>query len=159
MITQDTAADAFAQWLMVNEPHLFNALLARTPQSLHGWTDILSSVGGGIASAAKNVGSFLVSENGMKALSGLSGVYLQTRMQKDALKIQMTQAQRGLPPAPVQTQIDPSTGQVAAYYYPQNAAPVPLTPTVARQLLPPPQYWPYAIGAGVLLLAAFFMRR
>ncbi len=160
MITPDTAADAFAQWLMTNEPQLFNALLARTPQSLSGWSDILSNVAGGISVAAKNVGSFLVSEDGMKTLSGLTSVYLQTQMQKDAVKIQLRQAQQGQPPAPIQTQVNPSTGQIGAFYYPPNTAPVPLTPSFVQQLLPPQQYWPIAAGAGVLLLLGlFFFRR
>lgn len=155
MPTPDTAADAFAQWLMVNEPQLFEALLARTPQSLHGFADILSNIGGGIASAAKNVGSFLTSEDGMKTLGSLSTVYLQTRMQKDAMKIQLAQAQQGLPPQPIQTQ-PTASGQVGAFYYPPNAAPIPVTPQLAAQFIPR-DYTPWYIGGGVLLLFGFLM--
>lgn len=159
-ITADTAADALAQWIMVNEPQLFDALLARTPQSVGGIADIISNIGGGIASAAKNVGSFLTTPEGMGALTGLTGVYLQSRMQKDALKIQIKQAQAGQPPAPIQTQPNPTTGSTAAFYYPPNAAPIPLTPQIAAQLMPKTNYVPWVVGGVALsLLALLLLRR
>jgi hypothetical protein len=159
-ITPDTAADYFAQWLLVNEPELFNALLARTPQSVNGIADILSNVAGGITSAAKNVGSFLASDAGIATLGTLGAVYLQSRAQKDAVKVQLAQAQAGQPPAPIQTQPTPS-GTVAPFYYPPNAAPVPLTPQLTQQLMPPRNYTPWIIGGGLIfagLIAAAFRR-
>jgi hypothetical protein len=162
MNTPDTAADALAQWILVNEPKLFDALLARTPQSVGGIADIIGSIGSGIAVAAKNVGSFIASPEGMGALTALSGVVLQSRMQKDALKIQIKQAQAGQPPAPIQTQTNPTTGTTAAYYYPQGqlSAPIPLTPQVAAQLMPKPDYVPWAIGgAAVFVMLALFLAR
>lgn len=159
MITPDTAADALAQWIMVNEPQLFDALLARTPQSVSGIADILSNIGGGVATAAKNVGSFLASDAGMSTLSSLGGMYLQTRMQKDALKIQVKQAQQGLPPAPIQTQGNPMTGTTSAYYYPQGQAPIPLTPQLTAQLLPKTNYLPWLVGGGAFLLVTLLLAR
>lgn len=156
--TPDTAADYLAQWMMVNEPALFNALLARTPQSLNGIGDILSNIAGGVTTAAKNVGSFLASKDGMEALAGLSTVYLQSRMQKDALAVQVKLAQAGQPPAPIQT-AQTTSGQIGAFYYPPNSAPIPVTPSVAQQLMPPREVWPWALGGGFLFLGLLFALR
>jgi hypothetical protein len=158
--TPDTAADYLAQWIMVNEPELFNALLARTPQSVSGFADILSTVVGGVTSAAKNVGSFLASDKGLEALSGLGAVYLQTRMQKDAMKIQIAQAQAGQPPAPIQTATTTS-GTTGAFYYPSPAsAPVPVTQELVDRFTPAKSMWPWIAGGVVLLFgAALALRR
>lgn len=159
--TPDTAADYFAQWLLVNEPELFNALLARTPQSLHGWADVLGSVGGAISSAAKNVGSFIASDAGQSVLGTLASTYVATQSQKAALKVQLAQAKAGQPPAPIQTQAT-ATGTGAFYYPAPNAAPVPITPQFAQQLMPPRDYTPWIIGGGAIVflgILATLLRR
>jgi len=138
------AAQALAQWLQQNEPELFAVLAQQAAGSgeLAGITDVLTSigsgiakaastVGSGIATAAKSVGSFLASPNGVSVLSSLGQTYLQTTAQKNALQVQLAAAQAGQPPAPIETRYDAATNT----YVPIVSGTQPLTPQLAQQLL------------------------
>lgn len=163
---QKAASIALAQWLAVNEPELFAALAARVDQQLAGFTDFLSTIGSGIAkaatavgstlnTAAKSVGSFIASPNGMSVLTTLGQTYLQTQAQKNALQVQLAQASAGQMPAPIETRYDAASGAYVPVFTPVAGAPQPLTPQLTQQLLqqsiaPGWQRWLPWIIAGTL---------
>ena len=163
-----TAGDAFALWIAQNQPDLFKALLQKTAEQhahrrgtgLSGITDWLSTVGSSIGSAAKNVGSFLSSPEGMKSLTSLSSVYLQTQAQKDALRIQLAYAQSGQAPAPVQMMGTAPGTQTPYYIDPNTGLRMALTPQLTNQLLPQQSFetvLPWILGGGGVLLLLFVM--
>lgn len=144
---KEPAAQAFAAWLQQNEPELFAALAqqAVTVRGLAGITDILSSIGSGLASAAssvgsaigtaaKNVGSFLTSSLGMSTLSSLATTYLQSQAQKNALQVQLAQAQANRQPAPIETRYDAATNTYVPVLT-TTAGTQTLTPDLTAQLL------------------------
>jgi hypothetical protein len=150
-------ADALALWLAKNQPEVFEGALRaaqgqsipRTPSNLAGITDVLSSIGTSFGSAVKSVGSFLSSENGIKTLGAVGGLYLQSQAQRDALRLQVATVQAGYPPQPVQN-VGYNTNTAVPMYGTQ-----PLTPTLTNQLLPRTsilrEYAPWAIGFAVAL--------
>jgi len=152
----------FAAWLQKNEPALFGELERRAnmvpaeARALAGWTDIFSTVGSALGSAAKNVGSFLTSEAGMATVGGLATVYLASQSQKNAMNLQLAQVQAGQSPLPIQNTVT-NGGQVSPYYYPPaGGMPQPLTTQLTNYLMPPQsfvkEYWPLLAGGGGLLL-------
>lgn len=155
-------AEQLAQWLLKNQPELFTALARRAEgrAQLSGITDFFSSLGTGVSNAATQVGSFLTSEDGLKTLTGLTGIYLQTKAQKDALNLQVKLAQAGQAPAPVANSTDPYGGTLPYYYPPNGGPPIPLSSTLAQRLAPRSTIGDYlplavvAVGLGALLLFA-----
>lgn len=141
----ELAAQAFAAWLSQNEPELFAALAQRAAQSDKGvaglgdWSSVLSSIGSGIASAVKNVASYVSSPTGVSSLTSLAQTYLQSQGQKNALQVQLAQAQAGYAPAPIETRYDAATNTYVPTYTPPAGTgagvPVPLTPDLSAQLL------------------------
>ena len=155
-------AEQLAQWLMKNQPDVFTALAkqAEGRAQLAGISDFFSSLGTGVANATSQVGSFLTSQDGLKTLSGLTAVYLQTKAQKDALNLQVKLAQAGQPLAAVSNTSDVYGGASVPYYY-GAGVPQPLTSSLAERLMPRggSDYMPYIIIAGVLGLAVLALRR
>jgi hypothetical protein len=151
-------ARALADWLMKNQPQLFTALAKRAEgrAQLAGITDFFSSLGTGVANAASQVGSFISSPEGMKTLTGLTTVYLQSKAQKDALNAQVKLAQAGVPLAPIANTQDVYGGTVPYYYPPNGGPPIPMSSQLAAQLAPRSglqDYLPYiAIAGGLGLL-------
>lgn len=149
--------EALALWLSQNQPQVFAALLAKANKQgqLHGITDWLSSVGTSLSSAVQSAGSFLASPAGVGTLAAIGTTYLQTQAQKDALKLQMAQAQAGYAMQPIVS--NATSQQYPMYYNAQTGQYQPLTSSLTNQLMPQgmAQYAPYAIGlvaAGILFL-------
>lgn len=132
--------DALAVWLADNQPEVFEgvlrtALVKNAPRGvagLSGITETLSSLGTSFGSAVKSVGSFLTSDNGMKTLGTVGGLYLQSQAQKDALKLQSSMVQAGYAPYPVQN-VGVNTDTAVPVYGPTGQR---LTPSLAQQLMP-----------------------
>lgn len=172
---KDLAAQAFAAWLSQNEPELFAALVQRARQrgdapaaGLGDWSSILSSIGSGIASAVKNVASYVSSPQGVNSLSSLAQTYLQSQGQKNALKVQLAQAQAGYAPAPIETRYDAATNTYVPIYTPPIGTPgagtaIPLTPDLSAQLLSNAQgadwtrWLPWIIGGGAAALLVIWL--
>lgn len=161
------SATQFAYWLAQEEPDLFAALAQKSrgvANSLLGdWTDILSSIGDTVSSAASSVGTYLTSGGGIDTLTKLGSVYMQTQAQKQALDVQTKLAQLGRPPAAIQTVYNPATGQYQAMVNQTTGGVVyqqPLTSQVANSLLSGlPAWWPIAaLGLGGLLLFLLIRR-
>lgn len=156
-------AEALAVWLANNQPELFENVLRTArgaslapPRGFAGLTDFLSTIGTSVGSAVKNVGSFLATEDGMKTLGTVGGLYLQSQMQRDALRVQLATVQAGYAPLPIQN-VGASTNTSVPVYQPTGEA---LSPSLARQLTPPAsilQNWPWALAfaAGFALLWSF----
>jgi hypothetical protein len=151
-------AKQLADWLMKNQPALFTALAKRAEgrAQLSGISDFFSSLGTGVANAASQVGSFIASDDGMKALTGLTTVYLATKQQKEALNAQIKLAQAGAPLAPIANTQDVYGGTVSYYYPPNGGPPIPMSAALAQQLAPRSSvgsFLPYlAIAGGIGLL-------
>lgn len=155
-------ADALARWLADNQPEVFEgvlrtALVKKTPRStvgLSGISETLSAFGTSFGSAVKSVGSFLTSEDGMKALGTVGGLYLQSQAQKDALKLQTAVVQAGYSPYPVQN-VGVNTNGASPIYTPTGQY---LTSSLANQLTPKTsvlqEYLPWVLlfGGGLALL-------
>lgn len=152
--------EALALWIAKNQPQVFERLMRSAQQraQLSGITDWLSSVGTSLGGAVKSVGSFLSSPEGMATVGALGTVYLQTQAQKDALKLQLSQARAGYPPQPVYSV---GTQNVPYYQDPATGQSYPLTSQLASQLQPPMNWTPIAIagGVGALLLVLFMGKR
>lgn len=153
-------ADALANWLARNQPQVFEQLYKAAHQraQLSGITDWLSAVGTSVGTAAKSVGSFLTSQEGMATLGTIGSIYLQSQAQKDALKLQVANAQAGYAPANVQTVGANPYNSVPVYVDPVTGYQQPLTPQLTQQLMPPSsimQYLPWVLAGGVVLLFAF----
>lgn len=155
-------AQDLAAWIAKNNPPLFLALKKNAEARAHlaGITDFFSSIGSGLATATKQVGSFLTSEDGLKTLGALGGAYMAHKSQKEALQLQVKLAQAGQPLAPVTYGADPYGG-AGAYYYPSNGAPVMMSSQLAQQLSPPvnwSRYLPFIIGGvGLFVLSAIVL--
>lgn len=153
--------EEFALWLAQNQPRVFQALLvsARKRAHLSGITDWLTNVGTSVGGAVKSVGSFLTSGEGMATVSALGTVYLQTRTQRDALRLQLQQAQAGYSPQPVYTVGAGDTG-VPYYRDPVTGHSYPLTSQLANQLKPSTSSTLTGIVVGAVLLTLFlFLKR
>lgn len=156
---------AFALWMAKEEPDLFLALAQTARNKIAGlgdFSDVLSSIGDSLSTAASNVGTFLTTGGGIDTLTKLGSVYLQTQAQKSALAVQTQLAQMGRAPAAIQTVYNPATGQYQAVVNQTTGGVLfqqPLTPQVTQSLLSGlPTWWPIAaLGAGALLL--FLMLR
>jgi hypothetical protein len=117
---QDENAIKFAQWLARDQPELFIALyrranvVSKAANGLKDFTDLLSSIGSGIATAASSVGTYLTSSQGLQTLTALSSAYLTSKAANQAVGINLQRAQQGLPPAPIQTTYNPTTMQYEA---------------------------------------------
>lgn len=146
-----------AVWIARNQPHVFEALVreANKRGQLHGITDWLSSVGSSLGDAAKSVGSFLTSQQGIATLGTIGGLYLQTQAQKDALKLQIRQAQVGQAPIPIQSVGANPYSSVPVYTDPTTGQSYSLTPQLTSQLQSG-NGWrdslPWLIGGGFLIL-------
>ena len=173
-ITKELATKAFAAWLAQNEPELFAALAERAQSAapaagvagLGDWTSLLSSIGSGIASAVSNVASYVGSAAGVNSLTSLAQTYLTSKNQKNALQVQLAQAQAAKPPAPIETRYDAATNTYVPVYTPAptasvpNPTPIPLTADLSAQLLSQTQGfnwqkwlpWIAGGGAGLILL-------
>lgn len=161
-MTRQQSSVLLARWLAENQPAVFEALMRRSqgevqPQ-LSGIADFLSTIGTSVGSAVKSVGSFLTSEDGMKTLATVGGIYLTSQAQKDALKVQMARAQAQTQPAPIYT-VGADTNNPYPMIGTQSSA-RPLTPATANAWLPAgwPVWAPWAIGAAALLALFFFTR-
>lgn len=131
----------YAAWLAENFPAVFNDLATRAAAAartrpppamkLEGFTDILSSIGssigtaakavaGGLSTTVKSVGAFLNTDAGQGALSTVAQLYAAKKLAPSASALSELQYQRaaqGLAPVPAGVQYDPSTGT----YVPVNA--------------------------------------
>jgi len=156
-IRTSSPQEALALWLAQNQPHVFQALMQHSRQraQLSGVTDWLSSVGTSLGGAVKSVGSFLTSQEGIATLGALGTTYLTTRAQRDALRVQVAQAQAGYPPQPVYTV---GTDQTPYYRDPATGQSYPLTSQIANQLQPAMNWTPLLIGGGVLFTILLLMR-
>lgn len=154
------SAHAMAIWLAEQQPQVFEAVLrtalGEQQPKLAGLTDWLSSIGTSVGNAVNAAGKYLASEDGMKTLSMIGSTYLQTQAQKDALKLQMAQAQAGQQLYPIQ-----SVGQNPYTSIPTYNGQT-LTPSLTQQLWPASttNWIPWAIGGALLLMGFFaFSRR
>lgn len=158
--------DALAIWLAENQPEVFEALLRsaqgknvpRDAAGLAGIADTLSALGTSFGSAVRSVGSFLTSEQGMRTLGTVGGLYLQSQAQRDALRLQTAQVQAGYAPYPVQN-VGVNTDSAVPVYGPTGQR---LTPTLAQQLMPQGSilrdYLPWLLLFGGALALLFVSR-
>lgn len=153
-------AEELAVWLAKNQPDVFQALVttAQHKRQLAGITDWLASVGTTVGGAVKSVGSFIASPQGMATLGTIGTVYLQNQAQKEALRLQMAQAQAGYPPQPVYTA---GSGEYAQPYYrdPTTGQTYPLTSQLANQLKPPMNWSLIGLAGGAVVLILFTLAR
>lgn len=155
------SAQSLAIWLAQEQPQVFEALLRKSmgepkPQ-LNGLTDWLSSIGTTIGSAVTSASKYLTSEDGIKTLSTIGSVYLQTQAQKDALKLQLAQAQAGNALYPIQS-VGANYNTAVPIYTPTGQS---LTPSLTNQLWPTQttNWLPWLLGGGALLLVGLFAFR
>lgn len=95
MLTQAQARIQFADWMQKTYPDLWNAAI-RTAENETGQ---LGQVGPPAPEKAE--GSFWEKVSG--ALTGLGTTYLTLKNQRDAMQLNLTRAQQGLPPLDVAT--------------------------------------------------------
>lgn len=155
------SAQSLAIWLAQEQPQVFEALLRTAmgeprPQ-LNGLTDWLSSIGTSVGSAVSSAAQYLTSQEGMKTLSSIGAVYLQTQAQKDALKLQLAQAQAGNALYPIQS-VGGNYNTAVPIYTPTGQS---LTPSLTNQLWPTQtaNWLPWALAGGALLLFGMFAFR
>lgn len=154
----EQAAIALAQWIAKNNPRLFDALAQRVGATgIGAWTDVLKNIGSSVGTAVKSVGTFIASPDGLKTISELSGAYLQTQAQKDALRLQIAQARNAQPPLPIGTVVDPNTGQPVPTYFPPTGGAVPISPSVYGQLRPAPDWQNILLWGGLALAGVFII--
>lgn len=159
-MTTQASAEQLAAWLAKNEPAIFDALLraaATESAQLSGITDFLKSLGTSVTGAVKTVGSYLTSSQGIDTLTTLGSTYLGYKQQQNVLQTQVSLAQAGYSPAPIQNTIG-ANNQVVPVYTPTNQV---ATDQLLYQLRPSffEQYKaPILIGGGLLLLAVIALR-
>lgn len=158
-IAKTAAAEQLAEWIATEQPQLFAALqqaVARSP-GVGGITDILSSIGAGVSSAVKNVGSFLTSTKGLETLGALGSTYLATKTQQNVLQTQVALAQAGYSPAPITNVMGPNGTMVPIYQPTQQ----PVSAAMLAQLQPSfiERYGIYLALGGAAILALFLLRR
>lgn len=173
-----------AAWLAEQYPEVFNELLVRStnptgaprgvnvappPVGLSGFTDTLSSIWGGITSAAssvasavapaiKSVGSFLGSQAGQNVLATAVALkYGSTSNQAAVIGTQVNRSQAGQTPAPIQTVYDASTGTYVPVLNQNTNTGVmqyPVSSSILDRLQPSfiDRYGPWMIGAGIALV-------
>lgn len=171
MVTSDkqVANELLAAWLQENYPTVFNELAARagapaTAPGLSGISDIFSSIGGAITSAAKSVasglsttiktvGSVLGSPEGGALLGSILAVKGAGSLTTQTIGTQYDRAQVGYSPAPIQTVYDPATGSYVPVYNNQGQQ-YQVDQSVLRQLAPSfmQKYGVMIAAAGGLLL-------
>jgi len=157
-----TAAEGLAIWIAQTHPDLFRALVLKAhPPGLAGFTDVLSSIGSGITSGIKAVGSYIASTDGVKTLSALAGSYLQNRQQQSVLDTQIKLAEMGQAPAPISYTTDPTTGALRGVYSPVGSQSMLLDQSILDSLAPAPFYKRYAVPLtlGVGAIAVFLVLR
>lgn len=135
-IGRSNARKAFIQWIKRNNPKLYRAALLRVKNSggslngMDGWFDSLTS-----------------------SLTDLAPKYLQYKQQKKVMKMQMTRAEKGLPPANV------------ADYAPVIKTRVDIAPETRRELISAGQkslkdmMLPIGLGVGGLVLVLALTRK
>lgn len=157
------SAVALAAWIAKNNPQLFDELAKRAGTgTLGAWTDVLKTIGSNVGTAVKAVGGFLASSDGIKTVSELGNVYLANKAQKNALQLQIEYAKASNPPLPIDTRVDPNTGQPLPYYLTPTGNSVPLTPQVYQQLRPPmtlQDYLPWIMLAAAGGFLIYFLTR
>lgn len=149
------SATELALWLQQNEPQIFAKLTEEVAKRSGGKLGDFSDILSGIGTAAKNVGSFLASPDGIKTLSAVGSVYLQSRAQTAALNTQVKLAQAGYSPAPIRNVIDGTTGQVTTQIITPQGGAQPFTPQNASYYQSTANmklYLPWIIGGGLALL-------
>lgn len=158
------AATQFAQWLKATHPDVFMSVLQHVQPVNHlgDFTDVLSSVGDAIGSAASSVGDFVSNPQNIQALSTVATAYFKSQTPNPSLasaqgavfNTQLARAQAGLPPAPIAY----SNGQPV---YASASGTYPLTPTGLSQLQPT-FFHRYGmvlmIGGGFVLLLGLLTR-
>lgn len=159
-MTTQASAEALAEWLAKNEPALFDALLrqaATDSARLNGITDFLSSIGNAVTGAAKSVGTYLTSQQGMNTLTNLGTSYLAGKQQQKVLSTQVALAQAGMSPAPIQNTIG-ANGQTVPIYTPTQQV---ATNQVLYQLQPSffEQYKTPLLVGGALALVLLIASR
>ena len=153
------AAAQFSKWLAQEHPELFVALYRRAQPSivktLEDFSDLLSSIGTGLTTAVSTVGSFLTSAQGQQTISALGAAYLQSKAAQQAVNTNLSRAQAGLAPAPIQTVYNPQSGQYEAVLPGQSSGSyIPLaqaqgiSPGFSMNSVPT---WVWAAGGGLLL--------
>lgn len=156
-------ADQLALWLADNQPEVFAAMLYKAtrrtaPKQLGGLAETLSSFGASLGSAVKSVGSFIKSEDGMKTLGTVGGLYLQSQAQRDALRLQTQMVQSGYAPYPVQN-VGVNTNSAVPVYGPTGQV---LNPSLMNQLMPRSDivrdYLPWGIGIAFALALLYVSR-
>lgn len=176
MTTKSEVANTLlAAWLAENHPELFSALAARagaaSAPGLHGFTDVLSSIGSTIGSVAskvasglsttvQTVGTFLQSDAGKTTLATLAAAQLQSAQNK-ALQTQVQRANAGLTPAPITSTFDATTGSfVPALSTPGGAYPLSAQTLASLQPSFLDRYglW-LAAGGAALVLATMVLRQ
>lgn len=157
------SAQSLAAWLAKDQPELFVALvkkaMTKSGAQLGDFSDILSSIGSSIGDAVSNVGSYLTSSQGLSALTSLSGAYLTSQAQKQAVNLQVARAQAGQSAAPIQTVFNPNTNQYQAVVTQPTGAVVPLTPQLQQSLIPSVPNWVLYAGGGLVLMFILFSLR
>jgi hypothetical protein len=166
-----------AAWLQEQYPDLFAELVQELSrraggQQLSGFTDILSSIGSAIGSAATTVwsglsntvqavGGVLATKEGAGLLSSLAAIKLQSGA-NSILATQVARAGAGVAPAPIQTTYDPSTGTYVPTVTTASGQQVALTPQMLSSLQPSfiDKYGLWIAGGGAaLLLGVVLLRR
>lgn len=155
-----TPAEGLALWLATNQPDVFRALVKETNRAghLNGISDWLTGVGTSLGTAVQNVGSFLASEDGIKSLTAIGGIYLQSKAQQDALRLQTRMMQAGQPPAPVYSVGPNPSSSLPVYVDPNTGQQYSLTPQLTRELQPPMNWLPIGLAVGGIALAYFLTR-
>lgn len=164
-MTPASARD-LAQWIAQNQPKLFAKLLAQAGASkaqLGDFMDALESFGTTVGSAVKDVGSFLVSPDGIKTVASLGTAYLSSQAQRDALQTQVRLAANNQPLAPIYTASNSSPAYSGAVYLQPNPTQpaVPFASNPNANATPmfaglPMSYW--LIGGGVVIVAFLLLR-
>lgn len=187
---QQVAGALLAAWLGQNFPELYNELIIRAgnptgappnvqlspppDKGLAGFTDVLSSIWGGITKVATNVasglsstvqgvGNFLASKEGASALATLAvAKYGASSSQASVIGTQLNRTQAGQTPAPIQTVYDPAT-QTYVPVLTQNGVNYPVNNQVLQQLQPSflDRYgmWIAIGGIGLIALTLIIPRR
>lgn len=151
------AALQFAQWLASVHPEIFVAIRKKTlpvshpVQGLGDISDVLSSVGDSLSSAASAVGDWVSTPSNVAALSNVASAYFKSQTpalgnaQNAVFQTQLQRSQAGLSPAPISYQ-QTASGQ----YLPVYANNTQLTPNMLQGLAPSfLQKYGLVLGVGV----------
>lgn len=152
-----------ALWLAKNQPLVFKQLVRESARQgqLRGVTDWLSAVGSSLSSAVQAAGSFIASPEGMATLGTIGGMVLQTRAQKDALKVQIANARAGYAPVPIESVGANPNSSIPIYVDPVTGQRYPLTSQVSQSLMPTmtlQSMLPWLLGGGLILVVLLFRK-